>query len=164
MRFGKVFTPNPPCFSPGTALWGAPRSTVTAKSLFTPLRYGRNAKLSVCPSYRRPPLPRKFRRLAATSDDHSHAAHSVAPHSRTAGIGGSTRCFEATITRRRTRCSVMCYVFHHPGITHGAIVGQKGQFLHCIGNGKTSDQFTVRTLLFLCYPTAVTCHTQGSHC
>ena len=58
--FAGVFTPHLPCFGPGTALGGVPGATVAAKSLFTPLRYGRDAKLSVFSSYRRPQLPRKF--------------------------------------------------------------------------------------------------------
>ena len=58
--FAGVFTPHLPCFGPGTALGGVPGATVVANSLFTPLRYGENAKLSVFSSYRRPQLPRKF--------------------------------------------------------------------------------------------------------
>ena len=38
------------------------------------------------------------------------------------------RGFTAAITRSRIRCFITRYVFHHPGITHGAIVGQKALF------------------------------------
>jgi len=43
------------------ALWRAPGAAVAVKSLFTMLRYGRNAKLSVFRSYRPTPAGKKRR-------------------------------------------------------------------------------------------------------
>ena len=87
--FTGVCTPHLPCFGPGTALGGVPGATVAAKSLFTPLRHGRNAKLSVFSSYRHPHWRESSRRLGTATDDHSHATCSAAPHNRTVDTGGS---------------------------------------------------------------------------
>jgi hypothetical protein len=78
-----------PCFGPGMALWCAPGATVAAKSLFTPLRYGRDAKLSVFPAYRHPHWRESSRRLGTAADDHSHATCSTTPHNRTVDASGS---------------------------------------------------------------------------
>jgi len=61
-----------PCFGPGIALWGVPGAIIAANSLFTTLRYGRNAKLSVFPSYWHPHWRESSRRLGTAADGHSH--------------------------------------------------------------------------------------------
>jgi len=50
--FAGGFAQHSPCCGPGTALGDVPGATVAANSLFTPLRHGGNAKLSVFWSYR----------------------------------------------------------------------------------------------------------------